>query len=84
MNGAGDRVRSATVLLIATLDTKAEEALYLKGRMESLGCRVILMDTGILEESGASADVTRHEVAAAAGTSIEELLAFRDKGRAVA
>ncbi len=84
MSETADQARSATVLLIATLDTKAEEALYLKRRMESLGCRVILMDTGILEESGASANVTRHEVAAAAGTSIEELLASRDKGKAVA
>ena len=72
------------VLLIATLDTKAEEALYLKKRMESLGCRVLLMDTGILEESGTSADVTRHQVVQTGGATIAELLASGDKGKAIA
>ena len=45
------------VLLIATFDTKAEEALYLQRKMESLGCRVLSMDTGILEESGTVTDI---------------------------
>lgn len=71
------------VLLIVTLDTKAEEALYLKKKMESLGCRVLLMDTGILDESGISADVTRHQVAQAGGATIPELLASGDKGKAI-
>lgn len=82
MNGDGPTGEGA-VLLIATLDTKAEEALYLKKRLASLGCRVLLMDTGILEESGTSADVTRHQVAGAAGTSITQLLASGDKGKAI-
>lgn len=37
-----------TVLLIATFDTKEEEALFLKGRIEARGIRVLTMDTGIL------------------------------------
>ena len=78
-----EQMPARAVLLIATLDTKAEEALYLKGKLESLGCRVILMDTGILEESGRAADVTRHQVAAAAGTSIAALLASGDKGKGI-
>jgi uncharacterized protein (UPF0261 family) len=82
VNGDGPTGEGA-VLLIATLDTKAEEALYLKKRLASLGCRVLLMDTGILEESGTSADVTRHQVAGAAGTSITQLLASGDKGKAI-
>jgi uncharacterized protein (UPF0261 family) len=68
-----------TVLLIATFDTKAAEALYLKEKMESLGCRVLLMDTGILEESGHVTEITRHQVAEAGGASIAELIASRDK-----
>jgi len=72
-----------TVLLIATFDTKAAEALYLKEKMESMGCRVLLMDTGILEESGHKTDITRHQVAEAGGSSIAELIASRDKGRCI-
>ncbi len=82
MNAINER-QDPTVLLIATFDTKAAEALYLKEKMEFLGCRVLLMDTGILEESGHVTDITRHQVAEAGGASIAELIASRDKGRCV-
>ena len=78
------KTKSPAILLIATLDTKAAEALYLKQKMESLGCRVLLMDTGILEESGNVTDITRHEVAKAGGALIAELIASEDKGRCIA
>ncbi len=71
------------VLLIATFDTKAEEALYLRRRMESLGCRVLSMDTGILLESGTAADIDRHRVAEAGGSSIAEMVASGDKGKCI-
>ena len=83
MNGGEDPAQGCAILLIATLDTKAEEALYLKKRLESLGCGVLLMDTGILEESGTPADVTRHQVADAGGATIPGLLASGDKGKAI-
>ena len=80
---ATDKTKAPAVLLIATLDTKAAEALYLKDKMESLGSRVLLMDTGILQESGHMTDITRHQVAEAGGASIAELTASQDKGRCV-
>ncbi len=79
MNTA-DTPQAPTVLLIATFDTKADEALYLKDKIESLGCRVLVMDTGILVETGKPADITRHKVAAAGGSSIEKMVTSRDKG----
>ncbi len=72
-----------TVLLIATFDTKAEEALYLQRKMESLGCRVLSMDTGILEESGTVTDINRRQVAEAGGSSIREMVASGDKGKCI-
>ncbi|MDP1989503.1 MAG: Tm-1-like ATP-binding domain-containing protein [Syntrophales bacterium] len=78
-----DKTKTPVVLLIATFDTKAGEALYLKEKIESLGCRVLLMDTGILEESGHVTDITRHQVAEAGGASIADLIASRDKGRCI-
>ena len=72
-----------TILLIATFDTKAEEALYLQRKMESLGCRVLTMDTGILLESGTVTDINRHQVAEAGGSSIREMVASEDKGKCV-
>ena len=78
-----DKTKAPTVLLIATFDTKAAEAMYLKGKMESLGCSVLLMDTGILQESGQATDITRHQVAEAGGASIAGLIASQDKGRCI-
>lgn len=69
-----------TILVIATFDTKAEEALYLKGKIAALGCGVLLMDTGILAESGQQSDISRHRVAQAGGSSIAALVASGDKG----
>ncbi|MCL5807055.1 MAG: Tm-1-like ATP-binding domain-containing protein [Deltaproteobacteria bacterium] len=80
---ATDKTKAPTVLLIATFDTKAAEALYLKEKMESLGCGVLLMDTGILQESGQATDITRHQVAEAGGASIAGLIASQDKGRCI-
>jgi uncharacterized protein (UPF0261 family) len=60
-----DETHSSTVLLIATFDAKAEEALYLKDKIVSLGCDVLLTDTGILDESVNSVDFNRNHVAEA-------------------
>jgi len=68
------------ILVIATFDTKAEEALYLKGKIESLGCRALLMDTGILAERGDGADINRHRVAEAGGSTVAAMVATGDKG----
>ena len=83
MVNKADKTKAPAVLLIATFDTKAEEALYLKDKIESLGCGVLVMDTGILAETGKATDVTRHQVAEAGGSSIDELVASRDKGRCI-
>ena len=41
-----------TVLLITSFDTREEEALHLKGRIEEQGCDVLTLDisTGICRE----------------------------------
>ncbi|MEI7744130.1 MAG: Tm-1-like ATP-binding domain-containing protein [Chloroflexota bacterium] len=73
------------VAIVATLDTKHEEVEYVIGRLAELGTRVLTIDCGIRGEPGpVRVDVTRHEVAANAGTSIPELLALPDRGPAIA
>ncbi len=52
-----------TVLLIATLDTKEEEAFFLKQCIESHGLRVMVMDTGILSAPQRNAQISQNEVA---------------------
>lgn len=60
-----------TVLVVATLDTKGTEVAFCREQIEALGARALLIDGGILGEPKIKPDITREEVAAAAGTTIE-------------
>ena len=66
---------SKTIAVLTTLDTKGDESQYLREQIEALGGRALLVDMGVVGAPGARADVTREEVAAAGGTSLDELLA---------
>jgi uncharacterized protein (UPF0261 family) len=72
-----------TVVLLGTLDTKGPEYQYLRERLELAGVRVLLIDVGTLETPRAKPDITRQQVAAAAGVDLPALTAARDRGRAV-
>jgi uncharacterized protein (UPF0261 family) len=72
-----------TVLLIATLDTKEEEALFLKSRIEARGVSVLMMDTGILAPPHAKVDVDQQQVALRGGIPLKEVVATEDKGKCV-
>jgi len=62
-----------TVLVVATLDTKGTEVAFCKEQIEALGAKALLLDGGILGEPTIKPDITREEVAEAAGTTIEEV-----------
>ncbi|MBP1990420.1 Tm-1-like ATP-binding domain-containing protein [Paenibacillus eucommiae] len=72
-----------TVVLIGTLDTKGVEYGYIRNCLEEQGVSTILIDAGVLGESKITPDITREEVAQAADTSIEALVAAEDRGAAV-
>jgi uncharacterized protein (UPF0261 family) len=73
-----------TVLLIGTLDTKGHEIAYLRDRVQALGLGTLVLDSGILGEPiGCAADITRAEVASAAGHTIDELRTIGTRGAAV-
>lgn len=72
-----------TVLLIATFDTKGNEALYLKHCIESYGANVLTMDTGILGKSEIQTDISREEIAERGGVSLEDAVASGDKGKCI-
>ena len=72
-----------TVLLIATFDTKEEEALYLKDRIEALGTRVLTMDTGILAPPEARVDISQTQVAERGGLPLQQAVASGDKGKCI-
>jgi len=68
-----------TILLIATHDTKEEEAGFLKSCIEANGNPVLVMDTGILAPPRGRVDISQKEVADRAGTPLEAALARGDK-----
>lgn len=73
----------ATVVLPGTLDTKGVEYEFLRTFIQSKGCEVILIDTGIKGSPQTQPDITRDAVAQAAGTQIEQLVAADDRGAAI-
>lgn len=80
-NPATDRPR---VVLLGTLDTKAEEYRHVRDRIRAQGCQVLLVDAGVLGRPGLRPTVSRQEVARAAGTDLAELVRRADRGEAVA
>jgi uncharacterized protein (UPF0261 family) len=75
--------RETTVVLIGTLDTKGVEYAYLRDRLLEHGVSVLLVDAGVLNEPLVKPDVTRWEVAEAAGADLGQLGAARDRAAAI-
>ncbi len=72
------------ILLIGTLDTKGPEIAYVRDRIRALGAQALVLDSGILGEPvDIVPDVTRAEVARAAGTTIDVLRSVGTRGAAV-
>lgn len=70
--------------LIATLDTKGQEAAFLQARLRDLGVAVRVIDVGTLGQPAFVPDVDRREIFAAAGTAWEQIAARQERGVAVA
>jgi uncharacterized protein (UPF0261 family) len=73
----------ATVVLLGTLDTKGDEYAYLRSCLEAHGVETIMVDAGVLGEPRVTPDVTRDEVAQAAGADLRALADADDRGAAV-
>ena len=75
---------SKTIALLGSLDTKGAEYGFVKACIEGRGHRVLVIDVGVLGAPGIEPDVSRRDVAAAAGVDLDELVAKEDRGEAVA
>jgi uncharacterized protein (UPF0261 family) len=72
-----------TIAVMGTFDTKGREHAFVAEMIRARGHRVVMVDVGILEDPPFAPDVTRREVAAAAGADLAALAAARDRGAAV-
>ena len=72
-----------TVAILGTLDTKGAEYQFLKECVERSGCSTLVIDAGIKGEPLFAPDITREQVAEAAGTTIKALVDKDDRGYAI-
>ena len=71
------------VFLLSTLDTKGNEAAFVRDRLHDLAIKVTVVDTGCMGNPAFAGDVTRTQVFEAAGTSLDVILSKNDRGEAV-
>ena len=68
-----------TIAVLATLDTKGKEAEFLRQQIRKHGQTALIVDVGVIGTPATKADVTRAEVAAAGGTTLDQLLRNPDR-----
>lgn len=68
-----------TVLIIATLDTKKEETMYLKNKLEAHGLSSLLMDISMGDTLSSTADITPSQIFEAGGSSQEEIANSKER-----
>jgi uncharacterized protein (UPF0261 family) len=61
------------------LDTKGSEAAYLRELIQARGLKALLIDTGLMGEPTAAADISNRQVAAAGGAEFDELRRRADR-----
>ena len=74
----------ATIAVLGTMDTKGEEHAFVAELIRGRGHKSVLIDAGTLEAPRVRVDITRDELARAAGADLAALVARRDRGEAVA
>jgi uncharacterized protein (UPF0261 family) len=71
------------VLLVATQDTKEEEARFLRRHLEDYGCDVVHLDASVRRTVG-GAEISPEQIAEAAGQTIEKVRALGHEGKCLA
>jgi len=72
-----------TILVAGTYDTKDDELHYLAGVIRDQGGQVLSMDVSVLGDPSQPTDVSKHEVAEAGGSSIQEAIDSGDENTAM-
>ena len=73
----------ATIAILGTMDTKGEEHAYVADLIRQRGHKTLIVDVGALEPPKLKPDITREEIAAAAGVDLAAIVARRDRGEAI-
>ena len=73
----------ATIAILGTLDSKAEEHSFIAERIRERGHNVALIDVGTGGEPQITPDYSRYEVVAATGVDLKSLIERHDRGACV-
>ncbi|QJE94886.1 Tm-1-like ATP-binding domain-containing protein [Luteolibacter luteus] len=73
----------STIAVLGTLDSKGEEHAFVADLIRQRGHRPLLIDVGSGAPPTVAPDITREEVAAAAGLDLAPLIAKKDRGECV-
>jgi uncharacterized protein (UPF0261 family) len=71
------------ILVVGTYDTKDDELTYLAQVIRAQGGEVLSMDVSVLGDPKAPTDITKHQVAAAAGSAIKAVIASGNENTAM-
>lgn len=71
------------VLIVSTMDTKAEETYFLKDCLKAQGLKVLVLDAGIRGKSPIPVAISRDKVAAAAGSTLCDVQGLGHEGKAL-
>jgi uncharacterized protein (UPF0261 family) len=74
-------VNRPKVLMIITLDTKETEARYIRQCLEESGLEVFHLDPSVRSSTAGDADITPDQIAAAAGTTMDEIRALNHEAK---
>jgi uncharacterized protein (UPF0261 family) len=73
----------ATIAILGTMDTKGEEHAFVADHIRRRGHQVLVIDTGALGPPLLKPDITRQEIAAAAGADFEAVVRRHDRGETI-
>lgn len=62
------------IIILGCMDTKGEEYGFIKDVIQKSGCNTLLIDVGVIDPPGIEPDISRHEVAKAAGEDLGQLI----------
>ena len=71
------------IAILGTLDTKEAEVSYVKELIEKRGHKTLVIDGGILGQPSFQPDISHEEVAKAADTTLEKIVALGHEGKAI-
>ena len=72
-----------TILIVGTYDTKNDELEYMASRIKAMGGGVMTMDVSVLGDPEQPTDISKHQVAEAAGGSIQAAIDFNSENKAM-